>query len=236
MLKIFFSKYKPDLGIIKIVSGLLLVIMLVIIHLSNPSFFPELWTLLVSGDIQHTTEYLRSFNEWAVLVTFFIMLFTSTIGFPPAMIFTTAAAILWGIIPSLLLSCVAETIGVTIAFVLMRHFFRDSAVKIIQKSPALSKLDRASGHKGFMFMLIARMVPYFPSALLNAMGALSSLSLRDYVVASFIGKFPSTGIEAVIGYDLMTGAEDYTRIIFVIIFALLLIVGAWVYEKRVLKL
>ena len=45
-------------------------------------------------------------------------------------------------------------------------------------------------------MLIARMVPYFPSILLNALGALSAMTWRDYILASFVGKFPSTGIEA----------------------------------------
>ena len=73
---------------------------------------------------------------------------------------------------------------------------------------------------------------YFPSAFLNAIGALSAISLKDYVIASLIGKFPSTGIEAIIGHDTITQQEDPTRLIVVVIFAVLLIVGAWVYEKR----
>ena len=84
-------------------------------------------------------------------------------------------------------------------------------------------------------MLIARMVPYIPSALLNAIGALSSLSLRDYVITSFIGKFPSTGIEAIIGHDTITKQEDPTRLIVVIVFAILLIAGAYYYQKKHLK-
>ena len=81
-------------------------------------------------------------------------------------------------------------------------------------------------------MLISRMVPYLPSALLNAVGALSSLSLRDYVLASFIGKFPSTSIEAIIGHDAILREEDPTRLIVVVILAILLIIGAWLYQKK----
>ena len=84
-------------------------------------------------------------------------------------------------------------------------------------------------------MLIARMVPYLPSALLNAVGALSAISLRDYVLASFIGKFPSTGIEAIIGHDAITAQEDPTRLILVIIAAIVLIAGAWIYERKAAK-
>ena len=86
-----------------------------------------------------------------------------------------------------------------------------------------------------MVMLIARMVPYLPSALLNAVGALSAISLRDYVIASFIGKFPSTGIEAIIGHDTITAQEDPTRLILVIIAAVVLIAGAWIYERKAAK-
>ena len=40
---------------------------------------------------------------------------------------------------------------------------------------ALEVFDKYSGKRGFADMLIARMVPYFPSVLLNALGALSAL-------------------------------------------------------------
>ena len=82
-------------------------------------------------------------------------------------------------------------------------------------------------------MLIARMVPYVPSGILNAVGALSALSLRDYFLASFIGKFPSTGIEAIIGHDMIAGDGDNTRIIVVVILAVILILFALWYERRV---
>ena len=81
-------------------------------------------------------------------------------------------------------------------------------------------------------MLIARMVPYIPSALLNAVGALSALSLRDYFLAALIGKFPSTGIEAIIGHDMIVGGGDYTRIVVVVVLAVILILFALWYEKR----
>ena len=79
------------------------------------------------------------------------------------------------------------------------------------------------------------MIPYIPSALLNAVGALSSIRLRDYVIASFVGKFPSTGIEAIIGHDLIVQQPDNTRLIIVIVCAIGLIAGAWRYEKHVMK-
>ena len=228
-------KQKMGMGILKIGAAAAIVLLFVIIHLIDPNFLPDLFAMLASGDISATVEYIRSFGDWAIVFAFLLTLFTNTLGFPPAVIFSTANVILFGIVPGIVLACVAETVGATIAFILIRFYFRESAEKAIAKSPFLSKIDQYSGTKGFIVMLIGRMIPYLPSALLNAVGALSSIKLREYVIASFVGKFPSTGIEAIIGHDLIMKQEDHTRLITVIIAAGILIYAAIRYEKHVIE-
>mgnify|MGYP002754758565 FL=1 len=223
------------MGVMKVGAAAAIVLLFGIIHLAAPGFLPELFALLSTGDISATVEYIRGYGDWAAVFAFFLTLFVNALGFPPAIIFSTANVMLFGIVPGIILSCAAETVGVTIAFLLMRFYFRDAAEKVIIKSPFLSKIDRYSGTKGFFVMLIARMIPYVPSALLNAVGALSSIRLRDYVIASFVGKFPSTGIEAIIGHDLIVKQPDNTRLVVVIICAIVLIAGAWRYENHVMK-
>ena len=220
---------------VKIVAALLIVLLFVVIHLAAPEFLPELFELLRSGDIQETAEYIKSYGSMAIVFSFLLTLFVNALGFPPAIIFSTANTLIFGIFWGIVLSVVAETVGVTISFLLLRFFFRDSAQKIIAKSKFLSSADKYSTQKGFRVMLIARMVPYIPSAVLNAVGALSSLNLRDYFLSSLIGKFPSTGIEAIIGHDAILQQEDNTRIIIVVILAIILIVGALWYERKNLQ-
>ena len=217
---------------VKIVAALLIVLLFVIVHLIAPEFLPEVFTLLKNGDIQETAEYIKSYGEMAIVFSFLLTLFVNALGFPPAIIFSTANTLIFGIFWGIVISVVAETVGVTISFLLLRFFFRDTAKKLIQKSKFLSSVDKYSSKKGFLVMLIARMVPYIPSGVLNAVGALSSLNLRDYFIASLIGKFPSTGIEAIIGHDAIVQQEDSTRIIVVVILAIILIVGALWYERK----
>ena len=225
-------KLPRSMGAVRGVAALLLALLFVLIHWLDPQFFPMLLRMLAHGDILETAEYIQSYGSWAVFFSFWLTLFVNALGFPPAIIFSTANTLIFGIVPGIVLSCVAETVGVTISFLLLRFFFRDAAEKIIRKSKYLDTIDHYSSHRGFTVMLIARMVPYLPSALLNAVGALSSLSLRDYVLASFIGKFPSTSIEAIIGHDAILREEDPTRLIVVVILAILLIIGAWLYQKK----
>lgn len=217
---------------VKIVAAMLIILLFVVIHIAAPNFLPEMVDLLSRGDIKETAEYIQSYGSMAIVFSFLLTLFVNALGFPPAIIFSTANTLIFGIFWGITLSVVAETVGVTISFLLLRFFFRDTAQKLISKSKFLKSADNYSSEKGFVVMLIARMVPYLPSGLLNAVGALSALSLRDYFIASFIGKFPSTGIEAIIGHDMIVGDGDNTRIIVVVIFAIILILFALWYEKR----
>lgn len=226
---------KKSMGLVKVGAALAIVLLVLVIHLANPAFFPHLCGLLARGDIQETAGYIQSFGGWAVVFSFLLTLFVNALGFPPAIIFSTANTLIFGIFWGIFLSVVAETVGVTLSFVLLRFFFRDAAEKVISKHKTLANIDKYSGKRGFVVMLIARMVPYFPSVLLNALGALSAMSMRDYVISSFVGKFPSTGIEAIIGHDTITRQEDPTRLIIVVVLAVLLIVGAWWYERRAAK-
>ena len=166
------------------------------------------------------------------MFSFLLTLFVNAIGFPPAIIFSTANTLIFGIVPGIILSVVAETVGVTISFQLLRFFFRESARKIIAKNKKLQSIDKYSSKNGFKVMLIARMVPYGPSGLLNAAGALSSLSLYDYFLASLVGKFPSTSIEAIIGHDAILHEEGYWRIVISVILAIVLIVWAWRFDNK----
>ncbi len=212
-----------------------IIMLFVIIHFIDPTFLPHIWGLLARGDIEETASFIASFGSWAILFSFLLTLFVNALGFPPAIIFSTANTLIFGIFWGIVLSVAAETVGVTFSFILLRFFFRETAQKIINKNKTLANIDKYSGKRGFAVMLIARMVPYFPSIMLNAIGALSAMRLSDYVIASLIGKFPSTGIEAIIGHDTITKQEDPTRLIVVVVLAILLIAGAWYYEKQAAK-
>ena len=71
-----------------------------------------------------------------------------------------------------------------------------------------------------------------PSGLLNALGAVSRLSFKDFTIAAIIGKLPSTAIEAMIGHDAVTAGENPHRLVFSLVLAVVMILGFIIYEKR----
>ncbi len=70
---------------------------------------------------------------------------------------------------------------------------------------------------GLQWMAFARALPYFPSGILTAIGALSKISVGDYIIANLIGKFPSTALEVVIGHDIVNFKQNSMRLTVLVI-------------------
>ena len=217
---------------IKGVAFLLLVATFLLVHILYPDFFSRMLHLVTSGDIDALVEFFHSFGAGAMFFSFWIDVLVNALGFLPSIFISTANGIVFGIIPGIIISWLAETVGVIISFLLMRTILRSSAEKIIAKSGALKKIDEFSGKKGFQLMLIMRTIPYFPSGVLTALGALSSISLRDYVLANLIGKFPSTALEVVVGHDIVLFQENLHRLTMVVIGATAVYGLLWYYQRK----
>ena len=206
---------------IKIITVLMLVAILVVIYILNPSFYSDFWRVATSGSMQETMDYIASFGIWAMVF-----------GFLPSIFVSTANGLLFGIVPGIILSWLAETTGVIISFILMRTILRSSAEKLIAKSKYLKKADEFSGKNGFKIMLILRAMPYFPSGILTALGAVSRISLKDYALANLIGKFPSTALEVVIGHDVVNYKNNLDRLMIVIVLVCIIYGAIWYYNRR----
>lgn len=207
-----FARLKnPDL-LAKVVALALLALLVLGIQCFAQGFFSNTFKLAVSGDVDGLVEYLRSFGPWAMAISFLLDVLINAGSIFPSIFLSTANGLIFGLPLGILISWLAETVGVVISFFLMRFFFRDAAEKLIAKSNALQHIDQASGKHGLEWMAFARALPYFPSGILTAVGAVSSISAKDYILANLIGKFPSTALEVVIGHDVVNFQENMNRL------------------------
>lgn len=219
-------------GTVKLVALALLVLLFAGIWLFCPEPCARLWHIMTCGDMQETIDYIRSFGVWAMLFSFCLDVLVNALGFLPSIFISTANGVIFGVVPGIIVSWLAETAGVILSFLLMRTILRDSAEKLIRKSPYLTRLDEFSGEKGFQMMLIARTLPYFPSGILTALGAVSRISVKDYMLSNLIGKFPSTALEVVIGHDAVLFHEHMDRLALVVLLTAGVYAALWYVQKR----
>ena len=197
---------------IRIGFAVAVIVLLIGIEVIKPGFYREMADLAVTGDVKHIAAVLQSYGPMAMVISFVLDVFINAVGVLPSIFFSTANGLVFGLVPGIIISWLAETVGVVISFVIMRYFLRESALTLIQKSKFLLKVDDFSDKNGLMVMLFARAIPYFPSGLITALGSVSRISLRDYIIAILIGKFPSTALEVVVGHDAVMFHEHMNRL------------------------
>lgn len=216
--------FKPDIteSQMKLLLLIALVSLGVMVRLLMPGFYTHVWQFAYTGDIEGTVSYLRSFGMRAAVLSAGITVFVTMTGILPSIFISAANGIVFGLVGGILLSWVSETIGVIISFWLMRTFLRRQAQILIHKSRMLTKLEQ---YGTFRAMLAARIVPYSPNGLVTALGAVSQLTYKDYMLACLVGKFPSVALEVVVGHDVLSGEEHVMRLLV----SVLVIVSVYVF-------
>ena len=207
----------------------------VIVHILVPGFYDDMWELVISGDVNRMAEVLQSYGPWAMVISFVLDVLINALGFLPSIFFSTANGLLFGVVPGIIISWLGETVGVVLSFMIMRYILRDTAHKVIEKSEFLLKVDDFSGKNGLAVMLFARTIPYFPSGVITALGAISQISLRDYIIANLIGKFPSTALEVIVGHDAVLLQDNLGRLTVVIVAATVVYFLLWKGYQRWVK-
>lgn len=222
------SKVRTRLRLI--IAGLLAV-GAVAAHWLYPELWQTVWLLLRTADIEACVEFLRSYGNNAALASFLIIVLINTLGVFPNIFILSANGVIFGVTEGTIISWAGECVGAAICFWLLRYFGRDYAGQIISKFGALKEIDKMSGKNGFQMMLVARAVPYMPAGLVTALGAISSMSFRDYMLATAIGKIPSVWLEVTVGHDAMAYKENMGRLTFILLISVAAYGLVWWYRK-----
>lgn len=188
---------------IKVILLVILVGAIGSLYFFVPGFYTKMFSMLAEGNIDELVEFIQSFGTWALLVAFLLDVLVNVLSVLPTIFLSAANGLIFGLPLGILISWLGECVGVIISFYVMRLFMYETAQKLISKSKRLGDIDSASGSEGLKFMTLARMLPYVPSGILTAVGAVSHMSVRDFVISTLVGKLPSTALEVMVGHDLV---------------------------------
>ncbi len=148
---------------------------------------------------------------WIGVALFVLAYVVSTVAVLPGSVLTLAAGFAYGPVWGLALASPASVVAATVAFLLGRTLFRDWAERQAAASPRLGAIDQAIGKSGFKLVLLLRLSPLFPFAVMNYALSASAVQLRTYVAASFLGMLPGTAMYVYLGSLVPTAAALASR-------------------------
>jgi uncharacterized membrane protein YdjX (TVP38/TMEM64 family) len=115
----------------------------------------------------------------------------ATVAFVPGSVLTLAAGAIFGLGTGVVSVFLGAVLGSTAAFLVSRHGARSFVEHRIEGDARFAAIDRAIAREGRRIVFLLRLSPAFPYNLLNYALGLTSIGLRDYVLAA-VGMLPAT--------------------------------------------
>ncbi|MCS6851246.1 MAG: TVP38/TMEM64 family protein [Gemmataceae bacterium] len=162
------------------------------------------------ADLLTTVQTIGPWGPWALAAAYVA---AAVLCFPGSLL-TLGAGFAFGFGQALAAVSVGSVAGATAAFCLGRTIARPWVEHLLAGRRRFHALDRAVAERGFHIVLLSRLSPLLPYTLLNYAFGLTSVRLRDYVLASWLGMLPGTVMYVYLGTlgrdlaELATGRRE----------------------------
>ncbi len=131
----------------------------------------------------------------------------------PGSAFTIVAGITFGPVLGGILALVGGTVGATVAFIISKYIARGFIVKKFENNLIFKKIEKGFEENGTSFLILTRLVPAFPYNVQNYAYGITSVSVLQFAVVSFITMAPGAFIYAFLAGEIATNGMSVTLLI-----------------------
>jgi uncharacterized membrane protein YdjX (TVP38/TMEM64 family) len=145
-------------------------------------------------------NWVDTYGIVAALIYMLIYAVAIAFSLPGGAVLTITGGFLFGSLLGTFCVIIAATAGATGLFLIAKTSFGDALRA--KAGPALQKMQQGFQEGALSYLLVLRLVPIFPFFLVNLVPAFLGVSLRVYVLGTFIGIIPGTFVFATVGAGL----------------------------------
>ncbi len=145
-------------------------------------------------------EYVGAHFLFATVLFVAVYAASTALSLPGGAFLSIAGGFLFGPLSGTLAIVVGATIGALLVFLVARSAFGPSLRN--RAGPFLKKMEAGFQENALSYLLVLRLIPLFPFFVVNLVPAFLGVSLKTYVVGTFIGIIPGSAVFAVAGAGL----------------------------------
>lgn len=178
-------------------------------------------------------DALRRYGDLAPVI-YMLLFYVLPAFFFPVAVLAFAGGLLFGLLWGSVYTFIGAVINCALMFFLARRIGREKIRALVQrKLPSVwqARLKKAGGRKGFLLLIILRLIPAVPYNLINYAFGLTEMPFAAYVLGSAIGIIPGTLIFINIGDKALDVTSPSFWIALGLLVLLLLVVTAFMSKK-----
>lgn len=145
-------------------------------------------------------DWVDTYGVVAALAYMLVYAVAVAFSLPGGAVLTITGGFLFGSLWGTVCVVFAATAGATALFLIAKTSFGDALRA--KAGPALQRMQEGFQEGALSYLLVLRLVPLFPFFLVNLVPAFLGVSLRLYVLGTFIGIIPGTFVFATVGAGL----------------------------------
>jgi uncharacterized membrane protein YdjX (TVP38/TMEM64 family) len=190
--------YKPSFSFRKAIPLIVLAVGLLVFLAFNLDHY------LTIESLHENRDFLLDFvaRQAVLSALIYVGLYILAVAFsiPGGLFLTLLGGFLFGTMFGTLYAIIGATVGATALFLAARLAFTQTLRA--RAGNAMRKMEAGFREHALSYLLILRLIPLFPFWLVNLAPALLGVSLRTYLIGTFLGILPATLIFASIGNGL----------------------------------
>jgi len=192
-----------------------------------------LFEMLTVANIDRLNAWFDGLGWWAPAA--FVMLWiAASVLFLPGLAITIVGGLVFGAVWGTVWTTVGANLGAVAAFLVGRYAARGMVEDMIEKNPALEKIDEGVRRQSWRMLMVTRLVPIFPFNVQNYVYGLTDIPLRTYVLVTLPCMLPAT-----IAYNFAAGSVrtgNFGRTLWylgvaAVFFVLLSLIPGWVRRR-----
>ncbi|MCA0149032.1 MULTISPECIES: TVP38/TMEM64 family protein [Rossellomorea] len=179
--------------------------------------------------LENMMELIQQYRSFGPIPGILLPLLEAFLPFLPLVVFVTANANAFGLWWGFLFSWIGATLGALIVFLLVRRYGETRVFRFLRKNKQVNRLTKWVDRHGFGPLFILLCFPFTPSAVVNVVAGLSSISIAQYMLAVVTGKMVMIFTISFIGYDIISLVKQPIRTVIVVAIIFVL----WFIGKRI---
>ena len=171
---------------------------------------------------EYILELIKSYQAFGPIPGIVLPILEAFLPFLPLVVFVIANTNAFGLWLGFLLTWIGSTVGAILVFLVIRKYGHTRLLSFIKRNKQVEKLTKWLDIHGFGPIFLLLCFPFTPSAVVNIVAGLSSISRSKYIFAVLAGKLVMIFTISYVGHDIVSLFTNpgRTAVIAVIIFVL----------------
>lgn len=198
--------------------------------------FTDWWTMIETQGVEEfMSEILGEYESLGPLPGVLLPFIEAFLPFLPLVVFVIANAAAYGLIEGFLLSWIGASTGAVIVFIIVRKLSGKRWVRRIRENKQVNTVTTWVEKHGFGPLFLLLCFPFSPSSVINVVAGLSNVSIKQFILAVFLGKSVMIFSISYVGSSITEFAQHPVRTIVVgVCIVLFWVIGKYI-EKRLDK-